>query len=447
MKKTNTKTKRNLKNKKRKTKKVRKNMKRGGEYIDSGTYGAVYANPRMLCEGEELDTPGIYDEVSKIFQDDESAEKENNNVEKLKTFLQERGILEEFKEYAIIPERICNLNRASLIEPPYNTDEWKKNKKNKYYSILNPDTPDVPTTIKIINDQNQIVDIPVYNKIIISEKGGNDLHKIIRQIITYDQFKDFLQKLTSIGEGIQLLQNNGLIHGDIKDKNCLEHNGRFKIIDLSDIREISTTNDPEQMPYSFGYYIWPITAFYTYLFDKEINFNNINDMNQIINFNNIIENFFEGNYNNFNTDYIKYSKALFNNAFKTSNLGYTQQQLEEIKQMKDNLINQKTGFVEKNYNNLRIDTIPTFNEMFTTTFKDIDEFKMDLFKRIDIYSFGIMILESINKYLKYTQPMTDNRRETIMNLYVIAYKCCYQEERVADINIIIELYKDTVNSM
>lgn len=401
----------------------------------------------MLCEGEELDTPGIYDEVSKIFQDDESAEKENNNVEKLKTFLQERGILEEFKKYAIIPQRICNLNRGSLINPPYNTDEWKKNKINEYYSILNPDTPDVPRTIEIINDQNQIVDIPVYNKIIISEKGGNDLHKIIRQIITYDQFKDFLQKLTSIGEGIQLLQNNGLIHGDIKDKNCLEHNGRFKIIDLSDIREISTTKDPLAMPTAFGYHIWPITAFYTYLFDKEINFNNINDMNQIINFNNIIENFFEGNYNDFNTDCIKYSKALFNNAFETSNLGYTQQQLEEIKQMKDNLINQKTGFVKKNYNNLMIDTIPTFNEMFTTTFKDIDEFKMDLFKRIDIYSFGIMILESINKYLKSALPMTDNTRETIMNLYVIAYKCCYQEERVADINIIIELYKNTVNSM
>jgi hypothetical protein len=169
MKKTN--AKRNLKNKKRKTKKVRKNMKKGGEYIDSGSYGAVYANPRLLCQGENGMTPNINDEVSKIFEDDESAEKENNNVEKLKTFLQERGILEEFKNYAIIPERICNLNRASLIEPPYNTDEWKKNKINEYYySILNEDIPGIPRTIKIINDQKQIIDIPAYNKLIISDK-------------------------------------------------------------------------------------------------------------------------------------------------------------------------------------------------------------------------------------------------------------------------------------
>jgi glycine/serine hydroxymethyltransferase len=119
MKKTNTKTKRNLKNKKRKTKKVRKNMKRGGEYIDSGTYGAVYANPRLLCEGENGMTPNINDEVSKIFEDDESAEKENNNVEKLKTFLQERGILEEFKEYAKMVIENAKILAQSFVDLGY----------------------------------------------------------------------------------------------------------------------------------------------------------------------------------------------------------------------------------------------------------------------------------------------------------------------------------------
>jgi serine/threonine protein kinase len=446
MKKTN--AKRNLKNKKRKTKKVRKNMKKGGEYIDSGSYGAVYANPRLLCQGENGMTPNINDEVSKIFEDDESAEKENNNVEKLKTFLQERGILEEFKNYAIIPERICNLNRASLIEPPYNTDEWKKNKINEYYySILNEDIPGIPRTIKIINDQKQIIDIPAYNKLIISDKGGDNLYKIIEKIRTYDQFKNFLQKLTSIGKGIQLLQNNGLIHGDIKDKNCLEHNGRFKIIDLSDIREISTTTDPAAIPTAFGYHIWPITAFYTYLFDEGVIFNKIADINKIITLDQIKKNYSEGNYNNYNAHGIYYSKILFNSAFRTDNIGYTKEQLDTIEEIKDSLIDQK---ILNNIDVLR-SIIQKFNKMFISEFKDIAEFKLDLFKRIDIYSFGIIILQCIEKFLKsdYSIRLRNNEDfcKKMIELYRIVGQCCDQKERVADINEIIDGYSAVVNTM
>jgi hypothetical protein len=56
-------------NNKRKTK--RRN--RGGRYINSGTYGDVYGEPRLLCNDEELsilvdEHSAPYKEVSKIFK-------------------------------------------------------------------------------------------------------------------------------------------------------------------------------------------------------------------------------------------------------------------------------------------------------------------------------------------------------------------------------------------
>ena len=444
MKKTNTKTKRNLKNKKRKTKKVRKNMKRGGEYIDSGTYGAVYANPRMLCEDEELDTPGIYDEVSKIFQYDESAEKENSNVEKLKTFLQERGILEEFKKYAIIPERICNLNRGSLINPPYNTDEWKKNKKGNYNStFLNENIKNVPTEIPVIGKDGKIINYKSgYNKLIISDEGGDDLYEIIKNIKNYQDFKSFLHKLTTIGKGILILQNNDLIHGDIKVENCIEHEDTFKIIDLSDVRKIRTTKDPAAMPTAFGYHIWPITAFYTYLFEKKVVFNNINDIDAIITVEQIIENY--NKRKEYNDDSINYVKSLFYFAFNVSDVvGYTVEQKKKIAYFKMHLIGQKDTVKYEQLERIIIH----FNKIFTSTFNDIGEFKMDLFKRIDIYSFGIMILYCIRQYLILSDEMDDIKRENIIKLYEIVFDCCYQKERVANIDKIISNYEILVNSM
>ena len=443
-------TKKHLKNKKnnskrtkRTKKQTKKNIKKGGEYISEGTYGKVYANPRLLCEDETLMTPGIENEVSKIFESDYDANSEFNNINELNIFLRNRGILEELEKYAIIPKKICNINRDSL-GPPYNTNEWMQNKSRRYNStIFNPNINTIlPTTTKILNNYNEEIDIPAYNKLIISDKGGNDLSEIIRNITSYDNLKVFLQKLFSIGKGIQLLQNNGLIHGDIKDVNCIEHNGTFKLIDLSDIREISTTEDPAAMPHSFGYHIWPITAFYTYLFKKRTVFNNITDINTIITEQRIKINFNAGNEDDeFNTTGLVYSKFLFERAFDTTGKGYTPEQNGIINEIQNNLIDQKPSYRDLGQ------FVAGFNNIFTTEFTDINEFKMDLFKRIDIYSFGIIILQCIKKYLAVETTMNKNKREKMVELYIIVNKCCYQSNRVADINEIVVLYEDIVNTM
>jgi len=440
MKKTNKNTKNKQKIKKNKTKrtkntkKSRKNVKKGGEYIDEGTFGKIYANPRLLCKGEDLSTSNIYDEVSKIFQYDRDAIDENNNIENLK----KHGILEELEKYAIIPKKMCDVNRAVLMEPPYSDESWKKNKNSQYNGkIFNGKYATLPNTEE-------------YNKLIISDKGGDNLQKIMEEIETYDDFTSFLKKLTSIGEGIRLLQENGFIHGDIKDKNCLEHNGTFKIIDLSDVREISNTRDPAAMPTAFGYHIWPITAFYTYLFAENVEFNNIEEINDIITLKQIKKNFYKGNDDNYNVDAISYVKVLFNCAFRTENIRYTEDQYEMINQIKKDLMLQKTTFIDFiDDNEVLLEIIEYFNQMFIDKFKDINEFKMDLFKRIDVYSFGIMILQCICQYLDINNNKIEDPVfcEKMIKLYGIVYKCCYQMKKVADINEIIYLYREVVDTM
>jgi serine/threonine protein kinase len=425
-----------IKRAKNTTKTKRAGIKKGGLFIKKGTYGSVYSKPRMLCQGETIDTQGINSEVSKIFEDDYAAISEITNTNKLNSL----G-LPDLEKYAIIPKKICDIDRDSLNETPYNTEEWKQNKNGQYNSSVLNDTIDVPTEIKVTDEDDEIIGyIKAYNKLIISDEGGDDLYEIIKKIQTYNDFKSFLQKLTSIGKGIQLLQNNGLIHGDIKVENCIEHEDTFKIIDLSDVRKISTTKDPAAMPTAFGYHIWPITAFYTYLFERNVDFNNINDIHAIITVEQIIKNY--NKKKKYNNDSIQYVKSLFYFAFNVSDVGYTVEQMEKIANFKMNLLVQKDTQLQR--------IIPVFNEMFINTFKDIDEFKMDLFKRIDIYSFGIMILDCIRKYLSLSdaqKQMDDSKRENIIKLYEIVFDCCYQKKRVADIDTIISNYETLVNSM
>jgi hypothetical protein len=63
---------------KRNTKRKTKRRNRGGRYINSGTYGDVYGEPRLLCNDEDIsilidEKSEPYKEVSKIFS-------EKNNV-------------------------------------------------------------------------------------------------------------------------------------------------------------------------------------------------------------------------------------------------------------------------------------------------------------------------------------------------------------------------------
>jgi serine/threonine protein kinase len=95
------------------------------------------------------------------------------------------------------------------------------------------------------------------------------------------------------------------------------------------------------------------------------------------------------------------------------------------------------------------DFLINFNEVFSDkNFSSVKELKMDLFKRIDVYSFGILILECILGYLDFIKndEIDENTRKLILEFYEIAYQCCYQDKKVANINDIIQKYETALKN-
>jgi hypothetical protein len=108
-------------------------------------------------------------------------------------------------------------------------------------------------------------------------------------------------------------------------------------------------------------------------------------------------------------------------------------------------------FVQKlSYPSIVDNGVPDFLGKYNAIFQGfatVGEAKMDLFKRIDIYSFGMLILLCVGSYVKYKNKslIDEEIRELMMKLYAFVYKCCNQTERVVDINEIIDEYQSIVN--
>jgi serine/threonine protein kinase len=441
------------------TKSNKQKKKTGGRYFNEGTYGIVYGEPRLLCTDETLDTPNIDNEVSKIFNDTRHAESEMNNVKSLSEYLSEDN-LELLENYAVLPKKLCRLNTSKTMKEPYITGKWMSNSKGEYNEKIFNEKVFLPSSFKEYEDGNSL---PTYRTILISDKGGDNLLKIFKKIDSTENFISCLRNLYNVGKGIQLLQNNGLIHGDIKSGNCIEHNNTFKIIDMADVRSIKETDDPKEMAKAFGYYTWPPTSVYTKFFDKiEPKFEQIEMKKEYL-----IENFEKQqdfNIKMFNT----YLKESLHFPFEiNNNNGFDDGEIARSDEIRNILISQKTfgitnvaiyndrtlvyflrsllGFDEnKKYDDFFIN----FNEVFSDkNFSSVEELKLDLFKRIDVYSFGILILECILGYLDFVKndEIDENNRKIILELYEIAYQCCYQDKKVANIDDIIQKYETVLN--
>ena len=454
--------------KKNNSRKIKKNnsrkIKRGGEYINAGSFGAIYANPRLLCEYETLNRPGIYDEVSKIFEFNDDATDEINNIIELESGL--GNDLEEFKKYAIIPKKMCDINLESLKKPPYDNDKYgkynniKKWMSKKYKGIYGENiyNDDIFTPLRTPLHYNNN---KYYGKLIISDKGDSDLLNFFNEINSDDFFKYCLREIISIGKGIKILQDNGFIHNDIKASNCIKHNNTFKLIDLAQSKNIKNTIENINCN---SYVYWPHTVVYTHFFkDKNVKQENIIMTKELVS--ELFNKYLKFNIN----QYKKHMPILFNIFAISNEYGFTQEEIDRVHEIRDNLYFQKTfnitnPYVYFNDNDINKNIIKTLNdpnfsvnqnyndflEKFNTifqNFENIDTLKMDLFKRIDIYGFGMIILECIGMYLDYKNKQTNNDiiisediREIILKLYEIIYKCCYQGERVANFDEIIKEY-------
>jgi hypothetical protein len=107
----------------------------------------------------------------------------------------------------------------------------------------------------------------------------------------------------------------------------------------------------------------------------------------------------------------------------------------------------KTKIINHIYgsDNSKEESMNAFFAKFNTIFSSFDseeELKLDLFKRIDIYSFGIMVLYVIKKYIGclYGKRVIKEKLDYIYYLYHFVYLCCYQNERVANIDNLVVAY-------
>jgi len=461
--------------KKNNSRKIKKNnsrkIKRGGEFLSAGSFGAVYANPRLLCEStktqkkETLETPGIYDEVSKLFENDNDAIDELNNIDNLYTGLGKDFY--EFGKYAIMPKKICRLNLNSLRENPYNTEEWMKNKENRYnkkiFKVLheihdyhnNTSRKIFKTPMDYKSDYNK------YNFIITSDKGGYNLNKLFASVDSDFIFKYFLKEIISIVKGIKIMHSKGFIHSDLKSSNCIAHQYTFKIIDLAGNENIETIKKVGKYS-DFGYLYWPHTVVYTDFFkNPDVKLENI------VMTNGLLSEKFNKYYDRNISNYTKFPNYLESSFDIDREYGFTEEEIKKVNKIKEDLYFQKTfnityPYVYSDKENIKkriIQTLhnpnPNYRSTFLTdfntifqNFENIESLKMDIFKRIDIYGIGTIIMECIYSYLYYIEKKDTNIdiyiREIIIKLYEIIYDCCYQGERVANIDEIIEKYENIV---
>ena len=219
------------------TKKNRKMNKKGGKLLGEGSFGYVFGLPALPCDQDDINK-NLNEYVSKIAKNStENFRDEWNGAELLRN-------LPNVNDYFILPTKKCPVN-SLYIKPPYTEDTW--------------------------HSPVGIVDI-VGKSMLLSDKANGTIEDFFKN--NPNNILSNITKLLNIAKGIQLLQNNNLIHNDIKVSNCVIYENTAKIIDLADIRDMNT-NDMINMPYNFFYFTWPSIMVYTYLYRQP----NIIDIN------------------------------------------------------------------------------------------------------------------------------------------------------------------------
>lgn len=426
-------------------KKFRKTYKRGGEVLGYGATGWVLGNPAYPCNENQLRKLDNY--ISKI-ANSEDAKIDLKNELNASRLIKKLTNVDDIHNYFILDIDDCIVNPVYKMIPPYNT-AWR-------------------------TMGNQILDID-NKKMILYKKGDNNMLKILEKNNGFISFHSNNNKILNIAKGIQILQNNDLIHNDIKPENCVLHENTFKIIDLADVRNITRTTIMKTMPYNFPYFPWPAIAAFTAVY--------VNAHVTLTNFDsNVLLTLYEkGNYKYENKknykDYKYYNDEQYSIWMKSTLFdpftGFIMDDImnEKINEYAEKLIYQKTfGIVnnvnESNYNE-QISKFLLYSkgqhleqEIIDIDVNDCLKYysnivkkiaRKGLLKRIDIYSFGMIILTNIYQLIKHLpQPKTDIRQYIvkyyIFGLYNLAFYCCYQTENTPDMNFIVD-YFDTLNKL
>jgi serine/threonine protein kinase len=376
------------KNRKNNTKKIKKVLQKAGKILGEGSYGEVYGDPRIKCSDEnddDAENKDYYATVSKVFEEIETRDHEFAAA-KFEDILGE--------EYFVFPMKKCNTTTDKLKkDDDFVKKHGKTGDKEWTYMITYP-------------------------------KAYSDLHYEFKHLSNYtgdynsilEWLANALPNINRIGEGIQLLQYNNFIHGDIKLSNCLFMlDGKYKIGDIDTIANINNINDdwfPKfPQPRGFGYHIWPLISIFCQMSD----FKNID-----------------------NPKIVGYYEYKINEEFNKNGLELLHYLNAKIIVSVREIFSNDSDNINKN---TIIDTITSihYDKIITEPnvyfapwveyFKSVENPILDLYKRIDVYSFGIFLLEFVYNFLKNKKVISDisNDDKTIkliVEITKIIEKCC-----------------------
>jgi hypothetical protein len=421
-----------------------------------GSFGKVYAHPRIPCADETVDQIKGLSEASKVFVGDrDSAEEEYQVVARLKRAFSNTDF-DQLQQYCILPIKQCMVNPDYVnVTEPYTTEHWRKGAAGKLDAFIFTSTAGLPK-----DEETHMITFPL---------GGENASNAMKKGGTFGLFVQNVRKILNLFKGIQLLQKYNFIHGDLKGGNCIESENSFKIIDMADVCDISEIIDAKAMPTAFMYYTWPSVCIYTALFDTDRpDYHNLDSFTK----KGVSALYFQQT--DYNHTALEYMKSFFAKGFLFSEQnGVSPDDEKRVRELGIQIAQQKmlnyggksaTEEGEANfYDIFRYETfeqklkaaetneIDASLQYLATTFKNVPvaDVKIEVFKRTDIYSLGMLLVEALG-CLHGTKKMyySNDQIKFLLKIYDIVQKCClFNGLPHVDINTLVSLLLDALNQV
>uniref|UniRef100_A0A6C0BTQ2 Protein kinase domain-containing protein n=1 Tax=viral metagenome TaxID=1070528 RepID=A0A6C0BTQ2_9ZZZZ len=343
---------------------------RGGKVFGRGTYGIVLGEPRIPCDNEEFvrDRIESKQEVSKLFFNERDVKNIVTTLELLnKAFTKDE--LKELNKYFILPENLCKLNKKEMrTHASVYNDAWREG-----------------------------TDFSKHTMQTTSDQGKRDLGAELIGVSTKDGIIKFLKKTQRIIEGIEKIHDKNIIHGDLKLQNTMvDLQGNFKIIDVDELRDIEKLGLDGSFFYdNHSYVIWPTLA------------------------NMFLINYYKTLYTS-NDDFIR----------KTARIMFNIQSEKEFHTQYDNTLSlvvrpdfSETMLKEKNPTNYTTANDKILKILVKNHGKEPSEHLKAIYKFIDRYSFGIILLGVLKRYFEIVGAKADD--SLVADLLEIIEECCF----------------------